>query len=270
MSGMEDKYLINNLVGDYQKLTQDIIMYENDLESRDRKWQEIGGIKNPDFKKDRKRDFIDEKITDLKDQRNRIWNFLTVQFNANTKVRNSNFKQLQKFGDDISKVTSEIKTKEGITQDVKGIVGKSVREYQMMVYQNSKDKEMIYLHSLGLIALIISIGMMIGAVLGKIPLNIMYIGCFGVLSIYLLYIVKVVYVDNINKNIRFADEVDFNKPDKNLIPETKKTEKDAEGCAKNSNDPHIPLPNDKEASEDIDTQIRNSTIQNEGSCLKKP
>ena len=47
MSDIEEKYLMNNLIGDYQKLTQDIIMYENDLESRDRKWKEIGGIKNP-------------------------------------------------------------------------------------------------------------------------------------------------------------------------------------------------------------------------------
>ena len=76
---VEEKYLMNNLVGDYQKLTQDIIMYENELDSRDRKWREIGGLKNPNFKEDRKREFIDNKITDLREQRNRIWNFLTIQ-----------------------------------------------------------------------------------------------------------------------------------------------------------------------------------------------
>ena len=70
-------------------------MYENQLESRDRKWQEIGGIKNPNFKGDRKREFIDNKISDLREQRNRIWNFLTVQFNQNTKIREGNFKQLK-------------------------------------------------------------------------------------------------------------------------------------------------------------------------------
>ena len=65
---VEEKYLMNNLVGDYQKLTQDIIMYENELDSRDRKWREIGGLKNPNFKEDRKREFIDNKITDLRNK----------------------------------------------------------------------------------------------------------------------------------------------------------------------------------------------------------
>ena len=45
MSDIKNKYLVNSLVGDYQKLTQDIMMYENELDTRDRKWQEIDYIK---------------------------------------------------------------------------------------------------------------------------------------------------------------------------------------------------------------------------------
>ena len=224
MSDIEEKYLMNNLVGDYQKLTQDIIMYENDLESRDRKWKEIGGIKNPNFDSDRKRDFIDEKITNLKEQRNRIWNFLSVQFNANTQIRNSNYKQLQKLVSDISKISNQIKIRKEKIGNEKGLLGKTIRHHEINVYQNSKDKEMIYLHSLGLVTLIISFGMMVGVVLEKITLNVMYIGVGIILGIYLLYLIKVVYVDNVNKNIRFSDEIDFNKPDKSLIQKNKDKE----------------------------------------------
>ena len=108
---MKDKFLVNSLVSDYQKLTQDIIMYENQLESRDSKWQTIGGIKNPEFKEERRREFIDNKISDLTNQRNRIWSFLTVQFKNNTLIRNKNYKQLQKLNEDLSRITKTIADK---------------------------------------------------------------------------------------------------------------------------------------------------------------
>ena len=68
MSDIKNKYLVNSLVGDYQKLTQDIMMYENELDTRDRKWQEIGGIKNPNFREDRRKNFISNKIENLKNK----------------------------------------------------------------------------------------------------------------------------------------------------------------------------------------------------------
>jgi hypothetical protein len=265
MSDIEEKYLMNNLIGDYQKLTQDIIMYENDLESRDRKWKEIGGIKNPNFETDRKRAFINEKITDLREQRNRIWNFLSVQFNANTQIRNSNFKQLQKLDEDISKISNQIKVKKEQLGNQKGLLGKNIRQHQITVYKNSKDKEMIYLHSLGLVTLIISCGMMIGVVLEKIPLNSMYIGVGIILGIYLLYLVKVVYIDNVNKNIRFTNEVDFNKPDENLIQKNKDKELSKDGCSKKEIEfSSIP---EKENDETIE-KIKNTVVESDKYCLK--
>ena len=265
MSDIEEKYLMNNLVGDYQKLTQDIIMYENDLESRDRKWKEIGGIKNPNFDSDRKRDFIDEKITNLKEQRNRIWNFLSVQFNANTQIRNSNYKQLQKLVSDISKISNQIKIRKEKIGNEKGLLGKTIRHHEINVYQNSKDKEMIYLHSLGLVTLIISFGMMVGVVSEKITLNVMYIGVGIILGIYLLYLIKVVYVDNVNKNIRFSDEIDFNKPDKSLIQKNKDKELSKDGCSKKEIEfSSIP---EKENDETIE-QIKNTVVESDKYCLK--
>ena len=55
-------------------------------------------------------------------------------------------------------------------------------------------------------------------------------------GIYLLYLIKVVYIDNVNRNVRFSDEVDFNKPDKNdiLIQQEEATDRQ-EGVKKNKN-----------------------------------
>ena len=61
-----------------------------------------------------------------------------------------------------------------------------------------------------------------GVVLEKVDLNVMYFACGGILGIYLLYLMKVKYVDNINRNRRFSDEADFNKPDKKLIAENER------------------------------------------------
>ena len=266
MSNIEEKYLMNNLVGDYQKLTQDIIMYENELESRDRKWQEIGGIKNPNFKEDRKREFIDNKITDLRDQRNRIWNFLTVQFNQNTKIRDSNFKQLENLNKQIEQTSKEISDKREEIENSKGFMGKKVREHQILVYKNSTDKEMIFLHGLGLVCLIICCGFMLGVVLEKVELSVMYSACGGILGIYLLYLLKVHYVDNINRNKRFSDEIDFNKPDENLIAENVRSSNNSEnGCNRNNSlrefDPTAP-------SDGTIDQIRNTVVLNDETCLQ--
>ena len=264
MSNIEEKYLMNNLVGDYQKLTQDIIMYENELESRDRKWQEIGGIKNPNFKEDRKRLFINNKITDLREQRNRIWNFLTVQFNQNTKIRDSNFKQLENLNKEISQISKDISNKRKEIENAQGFMGKKVREHQILVYKNSTDKEMIYLHILGLICLLICCGFMVGVVLEKIELNVMYFSCGGILGIYLLYLLKVQYVDNINRNMRFSDEIDFNKPDKKLIAENARiNNQQGQGCRRETRefDPSAP-------SDGTIDKIRGTVVLNDSSCLQ--
>lgn len=266
MSNIEEKYLMNNLVGDYQKLTQDIMMYESELESRDRKWQEIGGIKNPNFKEDRKRQFIDNKITDLKDQRNRIWNYLTVQFNQNTKIRDSNFKQLEKLNQEITNVTTQIADKKSEIENAEGYMGKKVREHQILVYKNATDKEMIYLHSIGLVCLLICCGFMVGVVLGRVDLNVMYFGCGGILGIYLLYLLKIKYVNNINRNKRFSDEIDFNKPDKKLISENQRlNDQNKAGCKNNSGLPEFSPYSPSDGTID---KIRNTVVLNDETCLQ--
>ena len=71
---------------------------------------------------------------------------------------------------------------------------------------------------------------MIGTVIGKVETSV-YFGVGSALGIYLLYFIKVIYVDNINRNTRFSDEVDFNKPDKKLIAENaRKDGSNSEGC----------------------------------------
>ena len=93
---------------------------------------------------------------------------------------------------------------------------------------------MIYLHSIGLVCLLICCGFMVGVVLEKVDLNVMYFACGGILGIYLLYLMKVKYVDNINRNKRFSDEIDFNKPDKKLIAENERLNNNGSGCNRNN------------------------------------
>lgn len=265
MSNLQEKYLMNNLVGDYQKLTQDIIMYENELSSRDRKWKEIGGIKNPDFEKDRKREFIDNKITDLRDQRNKIWNFLVIQFNANTKIRNSNFERIKSLDNNISNITTQIREMKEKIENGKGFIGKKEREHQILVYQNSSNREMIYIHIIGLVKLIILCGLMMGVVLGKITLTQLYISAGLICSVFLLYIFKIVYVDNINKNIRFDNEFDFNKPDAKLIMENQALNQLPGDCKRKE------IPEFKPTVEqDADLEKIKKTVDlNDESCLAK-
>lgn len=266
MSNVQEKFLINNLVGDYQKLTQDIITYENDLESRDRKWREIGGIKNPNFEEDRKRTFISNKITDLREQRNRIWNFLTIQFNANTKIRDSNFKQIQKLNEDISRVNNQIITKQNEISDSQGHLGKKVREHQILVYNNSRDKEMIYLYSIGLVCLIICLAIMVIVLVRNLELKIMYFGVAIILGIYLLYLLKVIYVDNVNRSQRFMDEIDFNKPDKKFIAMNQaNAANNQNGCGGGSSLPEFSpyAPSDAAIQ-----KIRRTVVLNDDTCLQ--
>lgn len=268
MSDIKNKYLVNSLVGDYQKLTQDIMMYENELDTRDRKWQEIGGIKNPNFKEDRRKEFISNKIENLTEQRNRIWSFLSLQFKNNTIIRDQNFKRLTKLNEDLARVSREIKEKNEEMQSAQGFLGKQVREYEILKYQNSKDRELIYLHTLGLITLIICLGLMVSVVLERISQRNMIIGCGIILFIFLLYLVKVVYVDNVNQSVRYDNEVDFNKPkgvqEGNGVNRNNDNENN-EGCRKEETVEFNPQGQKDEVLE----QIKQHANVNDTTCLAK-
>ena len=228
---MKDKFLVNSLVSDYQKLTQDIMMYENQLEARDSKWQTIGGIKNPNFKDNRRKEFIDNKISDLTNQRNRIWNFLSVQFKNNTLIRNKNYKQLQRLNEDLAKLNLAIKSKNEQIENSQGFLGKQVREHEIHKYKNMKDRELIYLHVLGLVTLLVCLGLMSAVITGQMPIKTMIMGCGVILVLFLLYLVKVVYIDNINRSLRYGNELDFNKPTKEESSESvSSSDNNGQGC----------------------------------------
>jgi hypothetical protein len=263
MSDMKDKFLVNSLVSDYQKLTQDIMMYENQLESRDSKWQTIGGIKNPEFKEERRREFIDNKISDLTNQRNRIWSFLSVQFKNNTLIRNKNYKQLQKLNQDLSKITKTIADKKEAMENSQGFLGKQVREHEILKYKNMKDRELIYLHALGLVTLLICLGLLSAVVTGKMPLKNMIIGCGIILVLFLLYLVKVVYIDNVNRNIRYGDEIDFNKPTKEQSTDEVSIDSGEGGCARNAAVPEF-LP--QAESDELLEQVKQTANVNNNTC----
>lgn len=267
MSDIKNKYLINSLVGDYQKLTQDIMMYENELDTRDRKWQEIGGIKNPNFKEDRRKEFISNKIENLTEQRNRIWSFLSLQFKNNTIIRDQNFKRLSKLNEDLSRVSKNIKEKKEVMQSAQGFLGKQVRDYEILKYQNSKDRELIYLHTLGLITLIICIGLMVSVVLGRMTQKHMIIGCGVILLIFLLYLIKVVYVDNVNKSVRYDNEVDFNKPNNDKAGVgTNNDNNNNQECGNQQDAPEFMPQSD---TDEVLQQIQQHANVNEGNCLVK-
>lgn len=269
MSDIKNKYLVNSLVGDYQKLTQDIMMYENELDTRDRKWQTIGGIKNPNFKEDRRKQFIDNKIENLTEQRNRIWSFLSLQFKNNTVIRDQNFKRLAKLNEDISSVSKNIKDKRETMQAAQGFLGKQVRDYEILKYQNSKDRELIYLHTLGLITLIICLGLMISVVLERITQKHMIIGCGIILFVFLLYLVKVVYVDNVNKSVRYDNEVDFNKPEGvkgGLGTNNDSENNDNQGCVPEEEKPEF-IP--QADTDEVLQQIKQHANVNDTTCLAK-
>jgi len=268
MSDIKNKYLVNSLVGDYQKLTQDIMIYENELDTRDSKWQTIGGIKNPNFKEERKKEFINNKISDLTNQRNKIWNFLSIQFKNNTIIRDKNFKQLQNLNKDINNVSNDIKNKKEEMQAGQGFLGKQKRQYEILNYNKSKDKELIYLHVMGLISLLICCGLMISVLLEKIPIKTMFIVSGVILSLYLLYLIKVVYLDNVNQSSRYNNKFNFNNPNKTKLEDEESLDSsNNSGCQGNTNQPEFKPQNAE--NDEVLKKIKQHANVNEGSCLKK-
>jgi hypothetical protein len=261
MSDINNKYLVNSLVGDYQKLTQDIMMYENELDARDKKWQSIGSLKNPDFETDRKKEFINNKISDLTLQRNKIWNFLTLQFNNNTIIRDKNYKELQTLNTELSKTQDTIHEKKEELEASDGLIGKQRREYEIIKYKNAKDQELVYLHFLGLLCLIICIGLMIYCGLGYMTVHGMFISCCFILIIFLLYLVKVIFVDSVNQSYRYIHKKDFNKPSGTEIQITDRREENNDGCVRKTGMP--------EAEQDeLMDKIKKTADLNEDTCLK--
>ena len=126
---------------------------------------------------------------------------------------------------------------------------------------------MIYLYSIGLVCLIICCGLLVGTGLGKVELNILQYGSGSILGIYLLYLVKVIYIDDVNKNIRFSDEIDFNKPNKKEIMEENKRNDTNNKCGSNKNifgkefSPNAP-------SDATLEKIKKTVVLNDKHCLQ--
>ena len=231
MGDIKKKYLMNNLVRDYQKLTQDVMMYEDDLKERDKKWHEIGGIKNPDFEKDKKKEFINNKITDLKVQRNKIWSYLTLQFKKDTQIREGNLNLLNELTSQINSIKYDIHKEKIKGNPNKENIDTRVREFEIINYKNNKNKEIIYLHVIGFVCFLLCSCIMILTLIKRIQMKIMYMGCGTILLLFFIYLIKMVYVDNINQSIRDSNNKDFNKPSQEEISKmTKNLDYDTNKC----------------------------------------
>ena len=84
--------------------------------------------------------------------------------------------------------------------------------------------------------------------------------------IYLLYLLEIKYVDNINRNKRFSDEIDFNKPDKKFIAENQRLNNNGSGC--NRNNSSLPEFSPYAPSDGTIDQIRSTVVLNDETCLQ--
>ena len=96
------------------------------------------------------------------------------------------------------------------------------------------------------------------------PLKNMIIGCGVILVLFLLYLVKVVYVDNVNRNLRYGDELDFNKPTKEQSTDEVSIDSEEGGCARNEDVPEF-LPHAE--TDELLEKVKKTADVNADKCL---
>lgn len=111
------------------------------------------------------------------------------------------------------------------------------RQSQIVRQQNYIFDQSVHLLFLLVFILLISIFVIIATVMGKVNKYICYLIIIAVISLYILYLVKILFVDTVNVNNFNFRKYNYNKPNQKELEEGKKEEQDFQQIELDSESP---------------------------------
>lgn len=196
----------------YQGLTDELKRY---FDSRLNSFltKEKGSYPNStNYYKDRGDFLINQKIEDLDTHRSNVWNYLTTEFNQNTKDKYLNSLALSQNKRDVLRQQKNYEdlTKKYDENNDKSNVGKRQRE--IVQYEYNRQNDLLFIMRVIFFSLVICVIITALVNLNIIPYEAIYIVLLLFISL-ILYVIYYIYFKQPGRSKRYWDKIDFPSPE---------------------------------------------------------
>lgn len=208
----------------YQEILNRLENLQTDTGDREAKYLQIASLLNDDFNSKRKMYLREDKLNELKSYRENIKNYLIEKAQLLEK-RENEIKIAQEFYSSID--YSIGKQKASISSDIdkfKDYKQLSEQKYKVKKYDNFINNETIHLLYILFIIFIISLLCILLGMFKYVEPAYAVLLVISFVILYILYLVKMVYIDRVNINKYIFKKYDFNKPSEEELAKGKKEE----------------------------------------------
>jgi len=170
------------------------------------------------YSKDRGEFLVNNKIEDLETHRREVWDYLTAEFNKNTKDKYLNAQMMSQHTKDMQRQRASLKE---LTDKYNGLKDKKStynRQREIALYEYNRRKDQLFIMK------VISVGLSICIILVVLmneflPYETVY-AVLGVFVLLILYIIYYIYFKNPGRSKRQWDKYYFTQPEQTIKVET--------------------------------------------------
>ena len=231
----------------YQEILNRLENLQTDSSDRDAKYLQIASLLDEDFNTKRKKYLRENKLNELKEYRENIKNYLIEK----AQLLEKREKEIEIAGEFYTSGVDNLKEQKDKLDNESNKFDKykdfSQQKYKVRKFDNFINNETIHLlYILFIILIISSLCILLGLFKYLQPgYSILLVTSFAIL--YILYMVKIVYIDRVNINKYVFRKYDFNKPSEQELAKGKKEEtefkefKEEDKCNENTTTAYGPV-----------------------------
>ena len=206
--------LNNELINQYKGLDSELKKYfdsrQNDFADKSK-----SEYSSPDsYSKDRGEFLVNNKIDDLESHRRDVWDYLTNEFNKNTKDKYLNAQMISQHKKDMDRQRKSFKELNDKYKDLKDKNTTNNRQREIALYEFNRRRDQLFI--MKVISFALSICIILVLLTNEyLPYETVYL----VLSIFvllILYIIYYIYLKNPGRSRRQWDKFYFTQPDNQI------------------------------------------------------
>jgi hypothetical protein len=196
----------------YQGLTDDLKKYFDSRLNTFLTKEKSSYPNSANYYKDRGDFLINQKIDDLDTHRSNVWNYLTTEFNQNTKDKYLNALALSQNKRDVIRQEKNFEdlSKKYEENNTKSNVGKRQREILQYEYNRRNDLLFIMQVIFGTLVICVFITALVNFTI--MPYEVIY-AVLVIFILLILYIIYYIYFNKPGRSKRYWDKIDFASPD---------------------------------------------------------
>lgn len=259
---LNEQSLNDEMKSAYKGLSEEVLKYYQDQQQKFEEESQKEYTSPEHYQKDRTAFTIDTKIKDLDKQRKDIWEFLSKQYDENTKNKYRNAQVIINNRQELERQTKEIKKLKQNLDHLKNDANLSRRTVEFAEYQKHKYDHRIYLMKAYLLILMMLLGSVIIADTFGISKKPVVYANFFVLTCLICYTFYHFYLNRPNRDDHSWSKLYFEQP-----PIKKPKSPNGPETDEVSNIPEEDLTDFSKLDKELDKKMKKYVM---GKCVEKP